>query len=147
MIVGRDIGGHRWYVVAAYYPTSTMARRAFDRLEAKLDLSAGDEGIGLYRLSPKVEGNVESGIPRDDVHPVVAVTLDERTARKAERLARDGVGWEPLPDFCNALIARRARVVVAHAGETGRLLIRRGDKAGASLYPDGTMRERDPGRG
>ena len=147
-MIARDIGGQTWYVVARHYPTALMARRAFDRLEAKLDLSMGDEGIGLYRMSPRTNGgNLDSGITVDDAHPVVAVTLDLATARKADRLSRDGAEWEPLPDFCNALIARRARVVMAHAGETGRLLIRRPDEGGARLYQDGSMRERDPGRG
>jgi hypothetical protein len=144
-MLARDIAGHRWYLVAAAYPTAVMARRAWERCERKLDLSAGDEGIGLYRLAANPEGGLESG--SEGRPAVVAVTLDEATGRKAERLLRDGEPWEPTEGFANAMIARRARVVTAHAGETGRLIIRRPEGKGGSLDPLGRMREQDPGQG
>lgn len=146
MIV-RDLGaGGRWYVVAVHYPSALQAKRAWERAERKLDLSAGDEGIGLYRMSPRDRGGtIESGAP-EGVHPVAAITLDERTARKAERLLRDGASWAPRPDFADALIVRRARVVTAQTGE-GRILIRRPDARGARLDSRGVMHERKPGRG
>jgi hypothetical protein len=134
----------RWYVVGVAYPSALQARRAWGRAERKLDLSQGDQGIGLYRLAPDpaVPGpsSLVSGKPHD-AHAVVAITLDEPTARKAERLLRDGDAFEPTPGFADAMIARRARVVLAHAGETGRLVIRRPEGRGAKLDREGTMHE------
>lgn len=143
-MITRDVGAMRWYVVAVSYPSALQARRAWERAERKLDLRAGDEGIGLYRLAPDPAAPgpdvLVSGKPVD-AHGVVAVTLDEATARKAERILRDGAPWTPEPGFADALIARRARVVLAHAGETGRVLIRRPEGRGGKLDREGTMHE------
>ena len=49
----RDLGaGGKWYVVAVHYPTAKMAKTAFERVNAKVDMRAGDEGIGVTRLAP-----------------------------------------------------------------------------------------------
>src|SRR5436309_2106506 len=129
MIV-RDLGaGGRWYVVAVHYPSALQATRAWERASAKLDMSRGDEGIGLMRLKPNPDNStIPSGAP-NDAHSVVGITLDQDTARKTQRLLRDGTPWEPLPDFAHALILRRARVVLDAArqnpGRQGRVVIRR----------------------
>lgn len=136
MIVRDHDQGGRWYVLTVAYPTGQMAKRAWERLERKLDMSAGDEGIGIYRLMPNPEGGRATGVQE----PAVAcVTLDEPTAAKAQRLLGDGREFEPALDFADALIARRARVVLAHHGQTGRLMIRRPEGRGAELDAHGRM--------
>lgn len=149
MIV-RDHGqGGRWYVVTVSYPTPLMAKRAWERCERKLDMSVGDAGIGLYRLTAaehQLEGPLATGIPTG-AHAVAAVTRDSQTARKTRRLLNDGIECELRPSFADALITRRARVVLAHAGETGRLIIRRPQDRGAKVDPFGGMHEHKPGHG
>lgn len=134
----REIAGQRWFVEARSYPTAVMARAAWERAEAKLDMSAGDEGIGLYRVAPNPEGVLRSA--ETQAHGVIVVTLHEPTARKALRLLK-GEPWEIVEGFADSLIARRARVVVEHAGETGRLKIRRPEGRGGQLDRAGRMRE------
>ena len=141
MITVRDRGaGGLWYIVAVHYPTALMARTAWERAEHKLDLRTGDEGIGLYRLKPDPTGEWESGAP-SDAHGVVAITLHEPTARKAQHVLRNGRSWLPTESFADALILRRARVVTDHAGQTGRLMIRRPEERGGRLDPGGDMHE------
>jgi hypothetical protein len=144
----RDHGdGGRWYVVTVHYPTAVQAKGAWERCERKLDLSLGDQGIGITRLAPNPSTRTRStGVP-EGAHAVAAVTLHESTARKAERLLRDGTPWRPRDDFADALILRRAQVVAEHAGETGRLIIRRPEGRGAALGAMGDLREQEPGRG
>jgi hypothetical protein len=148
MIV-RDHGesGGRWYLVAVHYPSAMMARTAWERAERKLDMSAGDEGIGLIRLAPNPEASrLRTGAPQG-VQPIVAMTLDEPTAAKAERLLRDGTPWEPESEFLDALILRRLRILAEHRGETGRLIIRRPEGRGATLDREGELHEHEPGHG
>ena len=66
-----------------------MAKRAWERAERGLDLSSGDEGIGIVRMAPGGGGAMSTGAPLM-THTVVLVTLDEATAHKAQRLLRDG---------------------------------------------------------
>ena len=139
----RRHAGVLWYVEARAYPTALMARAAWERAEGGLDMSAGDEGIGVYRLAPNPAGGLSSGDRQ--AHAVAVVTLDAPTARKALRLLK-GEPWAISEDFADSLIARRARVVVAHAGETGRLQIRRPEGRGGRLDRAGNMRE-DVGQG
>ena len=134
----REIAGQRWFIEARSYPTAVMARAAWERAEAKLDMSAGDEGIGLYRVAPNPEGVLRAG--ETQAHGVIVVTLHEPTAHKALRLLK-GEPWEIVEGFADSLIARRARVVVEHAGETGRLKIRRPEGRGGQLDRAGRMRE------
>jgi hypothetical protein len=142
MLVVRDHGdGGLWYLVAVHYPAPLMARTAWERCEHKLDLTNGDQGVGLYRLAPNPEASTSpTGAPKN-AHCVVAVTLDEATALKAQRYLRDGTAWLPEPDFADAMILRRAKIVSEHAGETGRVIIRRPEGRGGSLTPKGDMRE------
>lgn len=140
----REHGGVRWFVEARSYPTAVMARAAWERAERGLDLSAGDEGIGLYRVAPNPAGGLRSGATQ--AHAVVVATLHEPTARKALRLLK-GEPWEIDEAFADSLIARRARVVVDHAGETGRLKIRRPEGRGGTLDRVGRMHESPPREG
>ena len=145
----RDLGdGGRWFIVATHYPSAMQARRAWERCERKLDLSAGDEGIGLMRIAPNPDatGTAPSGAPAD-MHGVIAVTLDGPTARKAERLLKDGIAWEPTSPFADALILRRARIVAANEGKTGRVILRRPENRGAALSLDGEIHEQIGGDG
>lgn len=149
MIV-RDHGeGGRWYVVAVHYPSALQAKRAWERAERKLNMGAGDGGIGLMRLDPRAGGGPEGRLC--DGYPVVGVTLDEAAARKCERVLRDGVTWTPTDGFADAVIARRARVLLdaqrERRGATGRLVIRRPEDRGATLDRRGRMHEPEPGRG
>jgi hypothetical protein len=142
VITVRDHGrGGLWYLVAVHYPAALMARTAWERAERRLDLRDGDEGIGLYRLAPNPQAGTWASGLAGDRHAIVAVTLHEPTARKAQHVLRDGQSWMPAPDFADAMIYRRAKVVLDHAGETGRVLIRRPEGRGGSLTPDGDMRE------
>lgn len=144
----RDHGpGGVWYVVARHYPTALMARAAWERVNRKLVLGGRDPyGVGVTRLGPVGSSRLDipAGAP-DGVHPVVAVTLHEGAARRAERLLRDGTEWTPTDDFADALILRRAHVG-ASWGE-GKHTIRRPEGRGAQLDERGIVREHDPGRG
>jgi len=142
VITARDHGhAGLWYLVAVHYPTALQAKAAWEHAERKLIRRPGDEGIGVYRLSPNPDSAAwESGAPAD-AHAVVAVTLDEQIARKAERLLRGGTGWTPTDSFADALILRRAKVVTTVGDTGGRLVIRRPDGRGGHLTPEGDMRE------
>ena len=148
-MITRDHPTGHWFVVARSYPTAFMARMAWERTEEGLDLSQGDEGIGIMRLAPREDGGAPTGAPEGQ-QAVVVITVDEPTAHKAERLLR-GNEWEPTPDFMDALIWRRTRLVgdidAAHPGQGGRLVIRRPDRLGALLDPSGIVHEQEPGRG
>jgi hypothetical protein len=148
-MIERDHGeGGHWWVVAVHYPTALMAKRGWERINDRMTMQPGEEGIGVYRMTPKTQrGDIDSGAP-EGVHPVVVVTLDENAAHKAQRLLRSGTAWTPLPGFADALILRRARVMLAQRGQgEGRLVIRRPDDRGARLDETGTMTEQEPGRG
>ena len=78
---------------------------------------------------------------------IAIVTLDEKVLRKAQRLLSDGTPFEATGGLVDALIARRARVVGDHAGEKGRLIIRRPEERGAQFDRFGHVREPDPRQG
>jgi hypothetical protein len=146
MIIVRDHGqGGLWYLVAVTYPTALMARTAWEHAERKLIRRPGEEGIGVYRLRPNPDGGLASGM--GDRHGVVAVTLDEGVAHKAEHLLRDGRTWMLTEPITDALIARRARVVLANAGKGGRIVIRRPEGHGARIDAEGNADEQAGGRG
>jgi len=144
----RDFGqGGLWYVVAVSYPTALQAKNSWARAERMLTMKAGDEGVGVTRLAPNPDpSSIRTGAPRDR-HPVVVVTLDEPTAEKAQRILHDGEPWTPEDDFADALIYRRVRIMAENEGQEGRLVIRRGEGAGASIGRDGVLHEQEPGQG
>jgi hypothetical protein len=142
----REIGGRTWYVEARAYPTAIMAKRAWERAERKLIRGPGEEGIGITRLAPNPAGGLSSGL--EGGHAVIVVTLDERMLTKAQRLLSDGRVWEPHPELVDAMIARRARVVVGQAGSgEGRVVIRRPEQRGAEFNRLGEVFEAGPGQG
>jgi hypothetical protein len=148
MIIVRDHGqGGLWYIVAVHYPTALMARTAWEHAERKLIRGPGEEGIGVFRLKPNTDGGLELASGMGDRHGVVAVTLDESMAQRAERLLRNGRNWMPTEPFMDALISRRAHVVAANAGKGGRIVIRRPEGRGAHLSADGSMDEQAGGQG
>lgn len=139
--------GGTWYIVAVHYPTTVMAKKAWERAQRKLSVTAGDAGIGVLRMTPRPGGGRATGAPRD-VYPVVALTRDEATAQKAEHILNDGESWMPNDDLSLSLIARRARVVLEHTGQgAGRLVIRRAEGRGAELDREGVMHEPPPPQG
>jgi hypothetical protein len=142
----RDIAGRTWYVECVDYPTSLMAKRAWERTERKLIRGPGEDGIGITRLAPNPAGGTPTGLGTG--YTVVVVTLDEGMMRRAQRLLSDGTVVEPSLALADALIARRARVVLSqeHTGE-GRLVIRRPEGAGAQFNQLGEVIEREPGQG
>lgn len=154
MTVEREFGGETWYVEARHYPTSLMAKRAWERAESKLILGPGDEGIGVTRLAPNPgENTIPSGLD-ESMHAVVVVTRDLRSMEKAKRLLSDGTPWDPVDAFCDALIARRTRMLQGRLAYTlsqrpggGKVTIRRPEERGARVYESGEVREPRPGRG
>ena len=147
----RDVGPTRWYLVAVHYRTALIAKGVWERVERELVAGQGD-GIGLIRLGPAGPApagseRTASGAPAD-AHPGVAITTDPDLAERAAGLLSGGVEWTPTPEFADAMILRRARVVLDHAGEgAGRVVSRRPEGRGAQLGPDGQMIEHEPGRG
>ena len=147
MILIRDHGrGGLWYLVPVCYPTAMMARAAWERAERKLVRRPGDEGVGVFRLQPDPTGNWESGSPKG-AHAVVAVTLSEPMARRAESLLRNGKGWMPSESFADALILRRSKVVTSTGDSGGRVVIRRPEGRGGRLTPEGDINEQAGGQG
>lgn len=151
----RDLGGGRWYVVCAHYPTALMAKTAWERCQSKLNMQAGDQGIGVIRMSARMESTGHPEMDLGDLpanaHPVVAVTLHEPTARKCERLLRDGTPWTASDDFADTLIFRRTKVVLEarrkRPGSKGRLVIRRPEGRGAMVDTSGNVYEQPGGEG
>jgi hypothetical protein len=153
MTVTRAQYGEVWYVEAVSYPSSLMAKRAWEHVQAKLKLQGGEDGAGITRLAPSLEGNtIPSGLDRE-LHAVVVVTTERRVLDRAKRLLRDGTPWDPVDAFCDTLIARRQRMMqgklaymMSHRGG-GEVVIRRPEDRGARVYQSGQVREPPPGRG
>lgn len=148
-MITRDIGGHRWYIETRSYPSALMAKRAWERAERKLLPGKGNEGIGVTRLAPNPAGGVSvraDGARSGDA--VVVVAMDAKVFRKAQRLLADGVEFEPAEGLVDALIARRAQVMVEQAASgEGRIVIRRPEQRGAEFNRLGQVFEPPPGRG
>jgi hypothetical protein len=120
-----------WYWTCAHYPSALMARRAWERVERKT--KRGGE-LGLYR----------HGSPDDPGSCVTALGLDRGAVERAAKLLSDGTDERLPPDLVEAMVVRRARVVVVAAPpdrEAGRILIRR-PESGAVLDERGRMHER-----
>jgi hypothetical protein len=144
MIV-REIAGRTWYVEVREYPSGLMAKRAWERAERKLKRGPGEDGIGVTRLAPNPAGGIPTGLSG----PAVAiVSLDEPIMLRAQRLLKDGTEFEPSGALADALIARRARIVLARAGRgEGRVSIRRPEDRGAEFNLLGETFEPKPGQG
>jgi hypothetical protein len=136
-VIERRIGDHTWYWTSARFATAYMAKQAWERVERKLPRGS----LGIYRHGPAREPEV--GVL------VSAVSLDADQVQKVAGLLTVGT-HEPLPDqIVDALIARRADVVMSAAAagkDSGRFKWRR-PGTGARLTPDGQMIEREPGQG
>jgi hypothetical protein len=148
MTVVRELAGQPWYVEAAHYPTAIMAKRAWERAERKLILGPGEDGIGVTRLAPNPDpAAISTGAP-PGAHIVAVVTLNQGIVPRAIRALRDGTSWDPPPEFCDTLIHRRARMMLAQVdSDRGRVVIRRPEGRGAHLRIDGELIEPPPGRG
>ena len=122
-------GVGNWTVVTGRYPTAKMGSDAYQRLLRKTPRGE----LGIYRHGPPEDGGTQISI----------VSLNRQ---EVERAARHLVGAEDvrLPDeLVDAMVVRRARVVVEAAqsgASAGRIKIRHAG-AGARLEPDGTMTE------
>jgi hypothetical protein len=144
-VIERQIGNITWYVTAVSYPTAIMSRRAWERAMRRLDMSKGDAGIGVTRLAPYPRGEIKTGAPAGQ-YIVIAVSMNEKTSRKAGRLLRDGKEFEPTPDFVSTLILRRIRMAKAQA-TPGRVTIQRPEGRGATIDQLGNLKEAPPGEG
>ena len=126
-------GVGNWTVVTGRYPSAKMASDAYQLLLRKTPRGE----LGIYR----------HGLPEHGGNQISIVSLSRL---EVERAARHLAGAEDvqLPDeLVDAMVVRRARVVVEAAqggASAGRIKIRHAG-AGARLEPDGTMRE--PGGG
>lgn len=155
MTVVREQHGLTWYVEAVHYPSGLMAKHAWENAEAKLKIGRSEDGCGITRLAPNPDGHaIPSGLPNHLLHAVVVVTTDQRMLAKAKRLLRSGTPWEPVPEFCDTLIARRQRMLqgrlafaLQHQPGGGQVVIRRPEDRGARMFESGQIREHPPGRG
>jgi hypothetical protein len=157
MSVERAHGGEVWYIEARSYPSALMAKNAWERCNQKLMLGPGEEGASVWRLAPHTDDVpvIESGVPNEAMNAVVLVTQDRRVLAKAQRILGDsGESWDPVPGFCDTLIARRKRMMVGRAAYVlshrpggGSQSIRRPEDRGARIYESGEVREHPPGRG
>lgn len=136
-IVERRVGGNLWYVVSAVYPTALLARFAWDEIEARTKNWA-DRDAGIYRHgNSQMAGMVVS-----------AVSMNRRSIVRLAGMLRHGSDSGLDEGEIDALITRRARVVLDQAGNgSGRLIIRRPDGRGARLGAFGEMIEPTPGEG
>jgi hypothetical protein len=122
-------GVGNWTVVTARYPSAKMGADAYQRLLRKTPRGE----LGIYR----------HGLPEEGGTQISIVSLNRQ---EVERAARHLVGAEDvrLPDeLVDAMVVRRARIVVeaAQAGRpAGRIKIRHAGR-GARLEPDGSMTE------
>lgn len=117
-----------WYVASAFFATGYAARQAWEQVDAKVPTGS----LGLYRHGPTEH--------RGQVVTVVASSY--REALKAARLLRTGTDYALDEVTLEALIRRRALVVLEYGQQgAGRVKWRRPDGRGAELRPDGTMVE------
>lgn len=133
-----------WLVVTAVYATPVAARKAWEQIERKSRSYKGEPGgVGIYRHSVgSIEGRLVS---------VVGLMPDaEARVQRVQRVLANmgGEDYRLGQKAATDLIARRARVVLAKAGEgAGRVVTRRPDARGATLMPDGRAIEHKPGQG
>ena len=126
-----------WFWVCARYPSATMARGVWERVDRKRKQGA----IGVYRHGPSDDQGTH----------VTIVGLDRDEVERVGRLLKDGEDVRLADELVRRMCLRRAEVVVevmrAHPGETGRLTIRRPEDRGDVLGEDGTMRPYRRGQG
>jgi hypothetical protein len=126
-----------WFWTCAAYPSATAARRAWERIERK---TRGGGELGLYR----------HGVPGREGRLVSAVGLDRAAVERAAKLLSDGVDERLPSELVEAMVIRRARVVVeaaaAYPNRTGRIKIRR-PESGARLDQRGVMHDEPGGQG
>lgn len=121
---------HTWYVASALFATPYMARQAWELVERKLPTGS----LGIYRHGPEQRRG----------RMVTVVSTERAQVLRGARLLRLGEDCPLDEATMRALIARRARVVLAAAGEgqaSGRLKWRRPEERGARLTPEGDLRE------
>lgn len=136
-IIERTYGTQRWYIVSAIYATPQLARFAWDEVERRTR-NWSDRDSGIYRHgSSQTQGRVVS-----------AVSMNHRSIVRLAGLLRHGADNVMDDGDIDALIARRARVVLEHAGQgSGRMIVRRPDNRGAQMTDTGEMIEPDPPQG
>lgn len=120
-----------WWWTCGHYPSALAAKRAWERVERKT--KRGGE-LGLYRHGPT----------DDPGSCVTALGLDRGAVEHAAKLMSDGDDQRLPSDLVEAMVVRRARVVVEAAradADAGRILIRR-PESGAVLDERGVMHER-----
>jgi hypothetical protein len=135
VVRGYNLPGARWYCATGRFATDTAAYAAYTMLMHRLPIT----DLGIYRHGPPDD----PGTRISAVSPVRADVL-----RVTRLLAARGAVDEELPaELVESMCVRRARVVVEHArsgAPAGRTKIRHAGQ-GATLMPDGSMRE--PGGG
>ena len=134
MISEYDVGGVQWWVVSREFPSELAARGAWAALEAEGRRRKGKLSLGVYRHGPPEQGGFRF---------VTAVGHDAAGIAFADRMLERGDDYDLPIDFAEAMILRRARVVVGLLEEgagPGTYAIKRG-RRGARLLPDGTMLE------
>lgn len=134
------VGGNDWLIVSAEYASAFAARNVWDKLASRVKMQGGRGGVGMYRHGPPTR-------PGTYVTVVGLVDYADANVRKAAHILRGGNEADLTLDVATKLVIRRARVVVEHAGETGRLKTRRPDDRGAALTDSGESIDPDPPRG
>ena len=127
--------GSTWYCVTARYPTDAMGSAAYQRVMRRMP--RGD--LGIYR----------HGLPGEGGTNVSSVSMNRAEILRVARLLSDGEDLKLDTTLVEAMVLRRAQVVVDAAQAdalAGRMKIKHA-KPGAFLFPDGTMHEPGPGRG
>jgi hypothetical protein len=133
-----DLPGGRWYVATGRLASAAAGSAAYQLITKRTQVGE----LGIYRHG---EPNVSEG-----TH-VTAVSISRPDVLRVARLlaSRGAVDVELHPELVKSLCVRRARVVTEHAaagGPAGRTHIHHAGR-GATLNPDGTMTEPEPGRG
>ena len=132
-----ELVGATWWWTCAQFPSAYMAQSMYQALMRKIP--RGD--LGLYRHG-------EPG-PSEGTF-ISAVSLKRDEVEHVRRRLLGGVDVELHPQLVEAMITRRARVVVEsqrqHPGQSGRLKIKHAGR-GAYLDPAGEMHEPGQGQG
>ncbi len=132
-IIGQEVGGITWYVVSRRFETSTAAKEAWDRLQAR-DAELGNRlQLGVYR-----HGLDEPGA---EANTVTAVTHEQAGAEAAHHML-DAPDSGLEPELVEALILRRIDVLAQQIDSgRGTVKIRRPEGRGARVYPGGLFEE------